>query len=112
MSDYAGTDHRLTVTIENEGALRFSIECNAPEGAQCRLTCDDGCEEFTFEGHVHPLVDSGECMPMVYLDNAGESIQEYYDGPIAPLVDGIVSLRYHGGDQYVTWHYFGAAANL
>lgn len=104
MSDYPGLDHHLTVTIGDEGDVDCTIRCEAPEGAQCRLTCDDGCDEFTYDDHEHPLIDSGECMPLVYI-TSGDSVREFYQGPVSPLRDGPVILTYHGGDCYVSWRY-------
>ena len=108
MSDYPGNDHELTVTIDNEGDLNLRIECNAVEGAQCRLLCEEGCEEFSYEDHQHPLVDSGECMPLVYIHNQ-DSVLEAYEGDLQPFQSGVVTLNYHSGDYYVGWRYPTAA---
>lgn len=106
MSDYPGLDHLLTVTLNADGDLVHKITCHAPEGALCRITCDDGCEEFEFEGHEHLLIDSGECMPLVYLENYDENVREMYDGDVRPLTaDGPVTLNYHSGDYFVSWRY-------
>jgi hypothetical protein len=78
-----------------------NVRCFAPEGAFCRLTCDQGCEEWGPD-HEHPLTDSGCCNVVEFLVN-GDSIEDVYDGPSTLLRSGFIEPEWQG-DHY-TWHY-------
>lgn len=61
--------HRAKFSFDQYG-LSVKFSCDATVGAQCRLSCPEGCDFFTFEGHEHELVDQGECEVLPWLDSA------------------------------------------
>lgn len=70
--------HEIILTIDGYG-VDVHWTCSATEGAWCRLTCPEQCEEW-FEDHVHALVDAGECVVLPWLEN-NAAWDETYSGP-------------------------------
>lgn len=108
--------HRIEWT-HDEDRTTARVVCDAPEGADCRLTCDEGCEEWTIERDEsgpfhsvctleddlrHDMRDMGECNVALYL-NEGECIEEMRSGDPSPIVVGSVSVIpvWEGG--YYSW---------
>lgn len=76
------------------------LTCTAPEGAPCRLICDDGCEEWPCP---HELVDHGLCNAVEWVGSVGATEESYGGGDERPLRDGPVTFRWDG-DGYL-WEY-------
>ena len=77
--------HSVTLVMD-EGRLSARWECHASEGADCRLTCLEGCESWSFTDHEHKLEDSGECNVVTWLENldleeSHVGMQVIYQGP-------------------------------
>lgn len=87
--------HEIVVTHTRfPGGPEYVAHCNEPEGADCRLTCEDGCEEWdgidrdlngvayhlvpAGDGAVSPhgMVDSGECQVVLWLNEAAVPLEE------------------------------------
>lgn len=96
--------HEVHWTLRAQEGVAPKFTCSAPEGAPCRLTCPEGCEAWTLEGHDHELIDGGECMLLPWLDNIGtaDAIEAYVGEP-APPTDGPVKLEYV--EEWVEWSY-------
>lgn len=98
--------HTVTISKVDEDtstAYAGKFSCDAPEGATCRLWCDedhelhDGteeCEKF----------DQGYCVHLEGWFDDAWAWEECYDGPGTPDHDGEIALTFHGEDG-VTWHY-------
>lgn len=91
--------HRIEVEISGHpyglrGEITFTGVCDAPEGAPCRMWCDDpNCLEEAREGHAeHLLRDQGECGAVGSLNADPGFIPELYNGPPAPLRSGSINL--------------------
>lgn len=71
---------------------RPTFTCTAEVGAACRLHCAVACgaeawpcgrwEDETDEEAAHPMIDSGECIVLLFLSNADDHDQDRYSGPI------------------------------
>ncbi|UEJ83974.1 hypothetical protein Bra3105_06590 [Brachybacterium halotolerans subsp. kimchii] len=95
--------HHLTVTIAPLGDVHWSITCTAPEGAWCRVWCDEGCEHPSDPGHEgHVMKDQGTCGIAPWFDDSS-LIPEMYEGIEQPLRSGPVSL--HVSDDETSWEY-------
>lgn len=82
-------NHHLTVTIDWGGTIRWSIICDATEGAYCRMWCDEGCEYGGPEHDEHTLRDQGACGIVPFFDD-GDLIPEAYVGKETELRSGPV----------------------
>jgi hypothetical protein len=54
--------HRVDLVNAEDGFLSLLVNCDAPEGAECRLMCADGCMDWVVGDHEHALVDAGYCL--------------------------------------------------
>ncbi|MBF4578917.1 hypothetical protein [Frigoribacterium sp. VKM Ac-2530] len=120
--------HTLELTIDHRHGISHKFRCIAPEGANCRLVCPDGCEEFSVGSHLtetlgddrdwlqplpeqeraaltrrHTLIDGGDCNPLLFLENDEAELWELYDGEPTGARAGHVALTWNG--DYVSWHY-------
>lgn len=111
-------DHVVLVSLQKIGwpQVEWKFVCHAPEGARCRLTCAQGCEEWdSWEpksednphfGHTYR--DSGECQMVLFANLDETDIEERYrfaeDETSVPVRSGLVELKYEG-DGLVTWKY-------
>lgn len=95
--------HRVEVYIETGGGVDMEIVCDAPEGAPCRLWCDEGCESAGPDhGEIHELRDFGYCLRTEgWLDEPFDA----YSGVRTELRSGPVLLEWEG--DYYTWKYAG-----
>ena len=94
-SDY----HTVKVVIDEHGEIQWTFTCTAPEGARCRLTCPEGCEQFNYDAHEHPFVDYGECVHKEWFDNAGA--EATYEGGGFTLCEWVIDGGWDG-DSW-TW---------
>jgi hypothetical protein len=77
--------------------------CSAPEGSNCRLICDKGCESWPCGCEGHELVDYGKCNAAEWITDCG-SLEEMYSGKdLRPLKDGPVEVTWEG--DYYSWRY-------
>lgn len=83
--------HEIVVTHDHDHA-RYRTVCHEPDGADCRLTCPEGCESWSLErderGAYHQVgtlgapirhdmePTRGYCNVVEFLDNAGYGIEE------------------------------------
>ena len=93
--------HYLSVRLEkncDEADVALSIECQSPEGASCRLTCPEGCEEYG-EDHPHLLASTNDyCNAVEWIENDDESLHLSYSG------DPTGSFPLHNGTEVdVIW---------
>ncbi len=99
------TGHTLSVTIDCD-RLSTRVVCHEPEGAECRLSCDnEGCEDgdtcVDADRECH-LSDSGDCQPSLYLNKDQTLILEWHEDVDEPLADGMPIVCTWDGDGY-TW---------
>lgn len=92
--------HTLTVRIAH-GQIELDTTCHEPLGADCRMTCPEGCEEWDPNDHEHELVPqpSGVCNVVDWLDNV--DMEESFEGPAATLATGLPIKVSWDGDGYV-----------
>lgn len=90
--------HTVTWKIRSEGYLDGVIKCSAVVGADCRMGCPEGCEQWPCD---HELIDYGECYAVEAID-AGGDLYESYRGPDASLRDGNVDIEWDGD----SWGWF------
>jgi hypothetical protein len=96
--------HSVKWTIDGD-QIYGAVTCHCVEGADCRMTCPDGCEAWILTGHEHGLIDYGECLVVEWFDNVG---LEDSHGPISePLRDGFIDPEWDGDGW--TWTYSAAA---
>jgi hypothetical protein len=108
--------HTVKWTIDRIGwttNITGTVECHAPEGAFCRLTCAEGCGSETYPcgtwdddaGRLihHQLTDSGECNVIPFLE--ADELTEFYGGgqPETPLVSGPIEVEWEG--EGYAWRY-------
>ena len=85
--------HEISVTHDDDIAI-YTPVCHEPYGANCRLVCGEGCEEWpaitrgsegTFHGVYgydgsligrHRMMDGGECQAVLWLEQDGATIPE------------------------------------
>jgi hypothetical protein len=73
-------------------ALTFT--CDAAEGADCRLTCPQGCDTWELPDHEHTLVDAGECLVVTWLQEGDET----YGGKDGALLASVpIEVEWTGG---------------
>jgi Protein of unknown function (DUF550) len=90
--------HRIELILESGGYVDAGFVCTAPVGGQCRLHCPQGCAEFELDGsHEHPLVDSGECTLVTFLDNDGDWGETYCGASKAAVHSGPIRIWYDEG---------------
>lgn len=94
--------HRVKVTLTQLYGVGVDIVCDAPEGASCRMWCDEGCEFGTLEHwENHTLRDQGYCTQTEgWFD---EEPLELYAGPATELRSGPIDLIWDG--DCFTWRY-------
>ena len=80
--------------------LEGTVTCHATEGADCRLTCPDGCASWDSLDHQHELVDGGECNFVEWVANDG--VLDTHMGKHIP-VDGFIEPEWN--DDHFTWTY-------
>ena len=85
--------HEIVVTHQRwPGDVEWVAHCHEREGAPCRLTCGEGCEEWggiksDADGAFHAvetlgdpiqhrMVDSGECQAVVWLNEDDAGLEE------------------------------------
>lgn len=73
--------HHVKITLEHEH-LKAEYACTAPENADCRMQCPNGCEGAC----SHIKADSGECWMVPWLNEC--SLEENYAGEPRVLYDG------------------------
>jgi hypothetical protein len=104
-ADNTPTGHTLTVTLDGDH-LRCRVVCHEPEGAGCRLSCDnDGCADDDIcndRGETCHLSDGGDCEPALYLNEDPCLILEWHEAVTEPLTDGMPIVCTWDGDGY-TW---------
>lgn len=93
--------HHVHWVIEKEW-ITGVVTCAAPEGAECRLICAQGCESWPCDIEGHSLVDSGACNAIEWLGMNAE-LAESYVGDAHALTDGVI-IPHWTGDGY-TWSY-------
>lgn len=90
--------HKMKFYIDRYG-IHVEPVCEAPEGSDCRLICDEHCESWVVERNEHGvfhrvwddiggtlteerhlMVDSGECNICLWLNDDPTLIPELYDG--------------------------------
>ena len=71
--------HEMVVTHDGDVAI-YTPVCHEPHGANCRLICAEGCEEWTIAhdsegpfhsvpiGWRHRMVDAGKCQAVLWLE--------------------------------------------
>ncbi len=91
--------HSVAWFIDRD-AVYGLLTCTAPEGADCRLACEDGCESWPCD---HVLVDQGVCGAIEWVNSVGSTEEGYGGGDERPLRDGAVTFRWDG-DGYL-WEY-------
>lgn len=92
--------HKIEWFIEHEW-VGASITCSAPEGADCRMSCPEGCEAWPCS---HELADAGYCVAKEWFENADEGLEGLFNGDgRQPLRNGPVTFEWTG-DWYV-WDY-------
>lgn len=88
--------------LSDEADVALRIECESAEGAWCRLTCDEGCEEYGPD-HPHQLVSTdGYCNAVEWIES-GDSLHLSYSGDPTgsyPLHDGMAVDVVWEGDYY------------
>ena len=95
--------HVLRVTLDRD-CLYLRIECQEPEGAQCRVACaSDSCETYTYPDHEHGLCHLNYCNAVEYFDNYDVEECCASAEPSFPLVDGMQVEVLWEGDFYVWW---------
>lgn len=81
--------------------LEGTITCHAAEGADCRVTCPEGCEAWILTDHEHEFVDAGRCLVVEWIDNS-DGARACHVGSHTP-VDGFITPEWDD-DGYV-WSY-------
>lgn len=95
--------HSIRFTIRPGGVVEANITCTAPEGADCRKTCNE-CDEYC-SCPRDTLVDGGECLPTVWLTETGEALQEFYEGPVTDLRSGPIVIVWNRSEDSYEWAY-------
>lgn len=94
--------HRVKVTLTQLYGVGVEIVCDAPEGAPCRMWCDEGCEHATLEHTAnHKLRDQGYCTKTEGWFDV-EPL-DLYVGPNTELRSAPVELIWDDG--YYAWRY-------
>ena len=86
--------HSIAWTIEGDW-ITGKLICVAPEGADCRLVCEQGCETVPCTGEDHRLVDGGSCNAAVWINETGPQEAHGGDSP-ETLRDGPVDVWWSG----------------
>jgi hypothetical protein len=93
MTTFDDATHTITVELDANGARR-KFACRANEGASCRRTCADGCEDWNDAEHEHTMIDAGHCLILEWFENDGAADElllgsyEIFSGSIAPHWNG------------------------
>lgn len=95
--------HTIAWTIDENLGILGKVRCDAPEGTNCRLICDSGCEEWSPAGHEHALVDGGFCLIAAHLNIDPEALAEMYAGNETELRNAAIVSTWDG--DYFTWNY-------
>ena len=85
--------HEMAVTHDGDIAI-YTPVCHEPYGANCRLVCGEGCEEwpaitrgsegtvhgvYRYDGSLverHRMFDAGECQAVLWFEQDGATIPE------------------------------------
>lgn len=103
------TNHVLRVYLILE-RIHAEVECQAPEGAPCRLVCAEGCAEDYLCGSYaddneeilipHALIDGGSCNAVDWIENSdGADECCLWEGKV-PVSDGMPIDMVWGGNFY------------
>jgi hypothetical protein len=94
-ADYA---HRVEWRLDRDVVVG-SLVCDAPEGADCRLVCKEGCESWPCG---HDLEDNGCCNAVEWIDQYDLAECHWTNGSEV-VRDGPVHVWWDG-DSWL-WHY-------
>ena len=97
--------HSVSWTID-QTRVQGTVTCHCAVGADCRMTCLEGCESWNVVDHVHELVDNGACLFVEWME-ATDGVLEAHNGPAQPLRDGFIDPD-TSGDNW-TWTYWDTA---
>jgi hypothetical protein len=75
----------MKVTIDRYG-VELEPVCHEPAGAECRITCPQGCESWSLP-HEHEMEELDYCNAVAFLTE--DDLGECYAGEEAPLHDGM-----------------------
>lgn len=94
------TGHTLSVRMSTS-QVELSAVCHEPLGADCRMTCPEGCEDWDPSDHEHELepMPPGECNAVDFLDNV--DMEECYQGSTVVISSGDPIKVWWDGDGYV-----------
>lgn len=90
------------VWVINDDSIEGVVQCNAVEGADCRMWCPDGCESWNLTDHEHTLVDYGSCLFVEWMDNASDGVLGAHRGSHA-VESGCIQIEWD--DDAWTWSY-------
>lgn len=100
--------HTVTWHLDGPGGHAWpTFTCTAPVGAECRLWCAVGCEEYCTNPDEHSLKDHGDCLATTWMEATDEG-SELYAGPNTNPSNGPIVFRWDA-DSYV-WQYDTAEA--
>ena len=93
--------HYLSLKTEH-GYTTWTFVCEAPPEADCHLSCDGGCEEWSIvrtpDGPVdragHPLVQRTRCLAAEWIED-GEGVEDCHDDNVVGGDDLLVRLPVH-----------------
>ena len=91
--------HSVVWTMDDDW-LTGKITCHAAPGADCRLVCPEGCDEWDAVDHQHPLADCGTCNAATWIEEDG--VLECHRGR-GPVRDGFVQVEWTGGGYTWSW---------
>lgn len=107
--------HKMHVTIDRF-AVQFEVTCDEPEGAECRLACDEACESWLIEHDeegafhrvsgwsddlplIHRMKDQGECNICLHFGSDPALIPELYAGDPLKIAEFEIKPEWNG-DEY------------
>lgn len=100
--------HTITIAIGDEDASTAyagRFHCDEPDGARCRLWCDEDHDVHDMEGPWDcEMFDQGYCLWLEGWFDDAWMWEELYDGPGKPDHDGEIAFTFQGEDG-VLWHY-------
>lgn len=96
--------HYLDITL-GWGGLSTTFRCDAPEGADCRMWCDERCENWTEAHESHVLRDQGTCFTKEWWDiDQAAALEGYVGSERDSLVSGPINVLSACEDEF-TWEY-------
>jgi hypothetical protein len=81
--------------------IEGTVTCHAAEGADCRLDCPQGCEDWIVSDHEHELIDSGRCLFVEWMHES-DGVLDAHRGSHS-LTDGFIEPEWD--DDHYTWTY-------